>query len=417
MDHSRSRWFSPLTFALLSATAMMIAGSAAFGQTGVTSREPGGAAHSVAGNTAKADSSGSTLRHAVKGRFLIGTAVMSRRLDDPRLAALVAQQFDCLTAENEFKPRILQPQPGKFNFAAAGKIVAFAQSHRMKVVGHTLCWHGQSPPWMFRGPDGKPLPRDEAVRNLKSHIDAVVGHFRGKVVGWDVVNEAISDAEDEYLRDTPARRAIGADYIIKAFEFAHAADPAAELYYNDYGNENAGKREKTIRLIRELKAAGVPLDAVGIQSHLRLDETAAADRLDQAIAAYAAEGVKVVISELDVDVLPRRSRGADVAARERGGADPYPRGLPTEVAEAQARFYRQIFQVVLKYPGVVTRVTFWGTHDGTSWLNFWPVAFRTNHPLLWDRAFESKPAFRAVLDLLANSATKPGQTRRSGGAD
>ena len=179
--------------------------------------------------------------------------------------ALVAQQFDCLTAENEFKPRSLQPQPGKFNFAAADRIVEFARRHGMKVVGHTLCWHSQSPAWMFRGPDGKPLPRDEALRNLKDHIDAVVGHFKGKVVGWDVVNEAISDAKDEYLRDTPARRAIGDDYIVKAFEFAHAADPDAELYYNDYGNENPGKREKTIRLIRELKARGVRLDAVGIQ--------------------------------------------------------------------------------------------------------------------------------------------------------
>ncbi len=135
----------------------------------------------------------------------------------------------------------------------------------MKVVGHTLCWHSQSPAWMFRGPDGKPLPREEALRNLKGHIDAVVGHFKGKVIGWDVVNEAISDAKDEYLRDTPARRAIGDDYIVKAFEFAHAADPDAELYYNDYGNENAGKCEKTIRLIRELKAGGVRIDAVGIQ--------------------------------------------------------------------------------------------------------------------------------------------------------
>jgi len=355
----------------------------------------------VAGNTVTADSSGEALRHAVKGRFLIGTAITSRRLDDPRLAALIAQQFDCLTAENEFKPRSLQPQPGKFNFAAADKIVAFAQSHRMKVVGHTLCWHSQAPAWMFRGPNSKPLPRDEALRNLKGHIDAVVGHFRGKMVGWDVVNEAISDAKDEYLRDTPARRAIGDDYIVKAFEFAHAADPDAELYYNDYGNENAEKREKTVRLIRELKAKGVRLDAVGIQSHLRLDEPDAADRLDRAIEAYGAVGVKVVMSELDVDVLPRRVRGADVAARERGGVDPYRRGLPAEVAEAQARFYRRIFQVVLKHRGVVTRVTLWGTHDGTSWLNFWPVARRTNHPLLWDRGLDPKPALGAVLDVLA----------------
>ncbi len=271
----------------------------------------------------------------------------------------------------------------------------------MKVVGHTLCWHGQTPPWMFRGADGKPLPRDEALRNLKGHIDAVVGHFKGKVIGWDVVNEAISDAKDGYLRDTPARRAIGDDYIVKAFEFAHAADPGAELYYNDYGNEDAGKREKTIRLIRELKAAGVHLDAVGIQCHLRLDEPDAADRLDRAIEAYSAEGVKVVLSELDVDVLPRSVRGADVAARERVGANPYTHGLPPEVAEAQARFYRRFFQVVLKHPGVVTRVTFWGTHDGLSWLNFWPVSFRTNHPLLWDRALKPKPAFGAVLEALA----------------
>ena len=126
----------------------------------------------------------------------------------------------------------------------------------MKVVGHTLCWHSQSPAFLFRGPDGKPLPRDEALKNLKDHIDGVMGHFKGKVVGWDVVNEAISDAKGEYLRDTPARRAIGDDYIVKAFEFAHAADPDAELYYNDYGNEHPEKLEKTIRLIRELKAAG-----------------------------------------------------------------------------------------------------------------------------------------------------------------
>jgi endo-1,4-beta-xylanase len=355
----------------------------------------------VAASTVSTDTSGETLRHAVKGRFLIGAAVPARRLDDPRLAELVAQQFDCLTAENEFKPRSLQPRPGAFNFATADRFVEFARRHDMKLVGHTLCWHSQSPVWMFRGADGRALPRKEALRNLKDHIDAVVGHFKGKVVGWDVVNEAISDAKVGYLRDTPARRAIGDDYIAKAFELAHAADPDAELYYNDYGNESAEKREKTIRLIRELKARGVRLDAVGIQAHLRLDDPEAPDRLDRAIAAYGAEGVKVVISELDVDVLPRRARGADVAAREQGGADPYRQGLPAEVAEAQARFYARLFRVVLKHPRVVTRVTFWGTHDGTSWLNFWPVFRRTNHPLLWDRDLKPKPALRAVREALA----------------
>jgi endo-1,4-beta-xylanase len=349
------------------------------------------------------DSTARTLRDAVHGRFLIGAAVMSRHLDNSALAALVAEQFDSLTGENEFKPSSLHPRPGTFGFTAADKIVDFAQHHRMKVIGHTLCWHSQSPAWLFRGPDGKPLPRDEALRNLKDHIDGVVGHFQGKVLGWDVVNEAISDAKDGYLRDTPARRAIGDDYILKAFEFAHAADPDAELYYNDYGNEHPEKLEKTIRLIRDLKAKGARLDAVGIQAHLRLDDPDAPDRLDRAISAYAAEGVKVMLTELDVDVLPRRARGADVAAREQGGANPYRSGLPPEVAEAQARFYAQVFRVVLKHPGVVTRVTFWGTHDGTSWLNFWPVRGRTNHPLLWDRDLNPKPALRAIRDALAAS--------------
>jgi endo-1,4-beta-xylanase len=342
-----------------------------------------------------------SLRQAAKGRFLVGTAVSSRQLDNPALAALVAEQFDCLTAENEFKPVSLHPRPGEFRFTAADKLVDFALGHRMKVIGHTLCWHSQSPAFLFRGPDGKPLPRDEALKNLKDHIDGAMGHFKGKVAGWDVVNEAISDAKDGYLRDTPARRAIGDDYIVKAFEFARAADPDAELYYNDYGNERPEKLEKTIRLIRELKAARVRIDGVGLQCHLKLDDPEGPDRVDRAIAAYAAEGVKVMITELDVDVLPRRAPGADVAARERGGANPYRDGLPPEVAEAQARFYGKLFRVVLKHPGVVTRVTFWGPHDGASWLNFWPVAGRTNHPLLWDRALKPKPALGAVLDALA----------------
>lgn len=392
MDSTRPGRLRPWTLALIPAAALVVGGAALPGgppQDAAARREP-----------ATTPAATRTLRDAAAVRFLVGTAVMSRQLDNPKLATLIAEQFDCLTAENEFKPASIHPRPDRYNFAPADKIVEFAQSHRMKVIGHTLCWHSQSPAWLFRGADGKPLPRDEALRNLKDHIDGVVGHFKGKVLGWDVVNEAIADA-GPYLRDTPARRAIGDDFIIKAFEFAHAADPDAELYYNDYGNEHPAKLEKTIRLVRELKAAGVRLDAVGIQCHLRLDDPDAPDRLDRAIAALAAEGVKVVLSELDLDVLPRRTRGADVAARERRGSDPYKGGLPPEVAEAQARLYGRVFRAVLKHPGVVTRVTFWGTHDGASWLNVWPVARRTNHPLLFDRELKPKAALGSVLDALA----------------
>lgn len=343
-----------------------------------------------------------TLRQAAGDRLLIGAAVRSTQLQQPNLAALVAGQFNCITAENEFKPQSLQPEPGRFNFEPADKIIEFAQRHDIKVVGHTLCWHSQSPRWMFADERGQPLPRDKALANLKAHIDTVAGHFKGKVIGWDVVNEAISEPPGQYLRNSPARRAIGDDFVIKAFEFAHAADPDAQLYYNDFNDEEPVKREKTIRLIRDLKSNGCRIDAVGIQGHWILNSQRTEEVLEQAITAYAAEGVKVMITELDVDVLPRRTSGADINAREQGGApNLYPNGLPADVAQSQADFYRRLFAVVARHPGVVTRVTFWGTHDGTSWLNNWPVRGRSNHPLLWDRDLQAKPAFDAVLTTLA----------------
>jgi endo-1,4-beta-xylanase len=383
--------------------ALMSAGAAEpLGLLGARRQDSACAPAAVERDAAKAGAAADTLRQAVNGRFLIGGALMSQQLEDPLLAALVADQFNCLTGENEFKPIFVHPKPGTFSFTAADQIVGFAERHDMKVVGHTLCWHSQSPEWLFQGADGAPLARDEALRNLKEHIDTVVGHFKGKVIGWDVVNEAISDAKDEYLRTTPAKRAIGDDYVLKAFEFAHAADPNAELYYNDYGNESPEKLKKTIRMIRALKGAGVRLDAVGVQCHLRLEQQPdAPDLLEQAITAYAAEGVKVVVSELDVDVLPPKVGEADADARERSEADPYRLGLPPEVAEAQARLYSRVFRVILKHPGAVKRVTLWGTHDGASWRNYYPIRGRTNHPLLWDRALKPKPAFRAVLDVLA----------------
>jgi endo-1,4-beta-xylanase len=341
----------------------------------------------------------STLRRAAGGRLLVGAAVMADQLDDLRLAALVAEQFNCVTPENEMKPEYIQPAPGEFEFRPADRIVAFAESNGMKVVGHTLCWHNQSPAWLYQDQQNRPLPRTRALENLRTHVTAVVGHFKGRVLGWDVVNEAISDNPNEYLRDTPARRAIGDDYIARAFEFARAADPGAELYYNDYGNENAPKRDKAIRLVRELRSNGIRIDGIGIQGHFGLGDDAP-NRLDEAIVAYAAAGLKVAITELDVDVLPRNMRGADVSAGGQRGADTYRGGLPPDVAKAQAEYFGRIFAVVLKHRADVGRVTFWGTHDGTSWLNEWPAVGRTNHPLLWDRNLRPKPALRAVLEEL-----------------
>ena len=340
-----------------------------------------------------------TLRQAADGRILIGAAIMSHHLDDPALAKLIAEQFNCITAENEMKPDSLEKTKGQFTFESADKIVAFAQAHDMKMIGHNLCWHEQTAPWMFTDQNKKPLPRDAALENLREHIEAVVEHFKGKVKGWDVVNEAIGDSEP-YLRDTPARRAIGDDFVIKAFQFAHEADPDAELYYNDYNIEAPYKRDKALRLIRELKSAGVRIDGVGIQGHWLL-ETLNLKEVEEGIKTFADEGLKVMITELDIDPLPRQKggAGADISATELEGLDPYKDRLPEDLQHKLAARYAELFRLFLKYPQT-TRVTFWGTHDGTTWLNNWPVRGRTNHPLLWDRKLQPKPAFDAVLSAL-----------------
>lgn len=343
-----------------------------------------------------------TLRGAAGDKMLIGTAIMASDLADPGQAALISQQFDCITPGNEMKPDALQNVKGTFTFEKGDAIVAFAQAHDMKVVGHTLVWHNQSPAWLYADESGKPLPRDQALANMKDHITKVVQHYKGKIIGWDVVNEAISDKPAEYLSDTPAHKAIGDDYIVKAFQFAHEADPDAQLYYNDYNDEQPEKLAKCVRLLKELKDAGCRVDAVGIQGHWMM-EWPPAQTIDDAIAAYEKLGVKVNVSELDIDVLPRNTTGAEITATEKSGIDSFKSGLPSELAQKQADRYRSFFEVFAKHPGAVARVTFWGTHDGTSWLNDWPVKGRTNHPLLFGRDLKPKPAFDAVIAALGAS--------------
>lgn len=358
------------------------------------------------GATARAQenaAAGRSLRQSAGNGMLIGAAVSTHDLEDPKLTALLIRHFNSLTAGNEFKPDSLQRHRARFTFEGADRIADFAQRNGLAMIGHTLVWHSQAPAWLFADENKQPLPREQALENLKTHIETVVRHFDNRVIGWDVVNEAISDSDDEYLRDTPARRAIGNDYVIKAFQFAQAANPNVELYYNDYNIEVPGKREKAVRLLGELKAAGVRVDGVGIQGHwlLKFPE---AKVIDEGIAAFANLGLKVMITELDVDVLPRRRAGADVTATEEEGLDPYRQGLPDEIQQQLAERYRELFKVFGRHRGVVSRVTFWGVHDGNTWLNEWPVKGRSNHPMLWDRQLQPKPALDAVIQALQTPA-------------
>jgi endo-1,4-beta-xylanase len=351
------------------------------------------------------------LRQAAAERLLIGTAVTSFDMRRPDLTRLIGEQFGCLTAGNEMKPDSLQHVKGTFTFERADRIVAFAKANNMQMIGHTLCWHQQTPKWMFQDDQGRPLPRDDALANLKTHIETVVKHYKGKVKGWDVVNEAVNDGPEPYLRDTPARRAIGDDFVLKAFEFAHQADPNAELYYNDYNIELGYKRSRAIRLIRQIKAAGLRIDGVGIQGHWMLDSPGLAE-IERGIRAYVDEGLKVMITELDVDVLPRgRGAGADLNATEKQGQDPYKAGLPDDVQQKLAQRYGDLFGLFMRYPQI-TRVTFWGTSDGDTWLNHFPVRGRTNHPLLFDRQLSPKPAFKAVIQALQSAKADRGAASR-----
>ena len=341
-----------------------------------------------------------TLKEAFAESFLVGAALNQAQFteQDQRGASIVKAQFNTITSENVLKWQLVHPQPGHYDFAAPDKFVEFGERNGMFIVGHTLVWHQQTPRWVFEDAAGAPVSRDTLLARLRDHITTVVGRYRGRVKGWDVVNEAVD--EDGSLRKTAWLTIIGEDYLVKAFQFAHEADPNAELYYNDYSVENAPKRNGVIALIRKLQAAGVRVAAVGLQGHNKMSWPTVAQQ-DSTIAAIAAVGVKVNITELDIDVLPAasRSQGAEVtlSADPAAGLNPYVVGLPDSVQQTLARRYADLFRVYLKHRGVISRVTFWGVTDGDSWLNGWPVRGRTSYPLLFDRAGQPKPAFDAVI--------------------
>jgi endo-1,4-beta-xylanase len=345
--------------------------------------------------TAAAAQQTAALKDIVPKGWLIGVALNQSQSDGRDAAAveLVTRHFNSITPENLLKFQSIHPEPDRFTFEAQDRYVAFGLERGMTVIGHTLVWHSQTPAWVWAGADGKPADRATMLERMRAHIATVVGRYKGKIRGWDVVNEALN--EDGTLRDSPWRRGIGDDYIAKAFEFAREADPAAELYYNDYNlASRSDKRAGAIRIIKNLQQRGLRIDAVGEQGHWRLESPTTAE-IDQAITELRATGVKVMITELDVNLLP--PSGPRVPGQPPPPAsNPYANGLPDDVQQALARRYADAFGVFLKHREAITRVTFWGVSDGDSWLN----RGRMNYPLLWDRQRQPKPAFDAVVKVL-----------------
>jgi endo-1,4-beta-xylanase len=341
-----------------------------------------------------------SLKEAFAGEFFVGAALNTSVFTESNRieAAIVEKQFNSISPENVLKWESIHPKPGKYDFSLADKYVAFGEKHKMFIIGHNLIWHSQTPDWVFHKPDGSLLDRDTLLARMHEHIATVVGRYKGKIAGWDVVNEALEG--DGSLRNSLWRKIIGDDYLAKAFEFAHEADPQAELYYNDYSCEDQPKRAGTIALLKKLQAQGVKITGVGLQGHYRIDSPLASD-VDETISAISKLGLKVMITELDIDVLPvaKEAHGADVSQNFalRPELNPYTNGLPDTVQQQLAQRYADLFSVFVKHRGEVTRVTFWGVVDGDSWLNGWPISGRTSYPLLFDRDGKSKPAFLAVI--------------------
>jgi endo-1,4-beta-xylanase len=351
-------------------------------------------------NFCAASSSSRTLVDATAGLFNIGVGISDRISESPGDWPLLTNQFRVVTPENCLKPNPVQVVEGKFNFALPDAFVSFAISNRIQIVGHCLVWakDDRTPPWFYR--DGtNAASRELLLQRMKLHIDAVVSRYRGRIAMWDVVNEALDDGTN-FLRPSGWTAACGEDFIGKAFEYTHAADPQALLIYNDYNNELPGKREKLVRLVRLLREKRVPLHAIGLQGHYEIDRLPLQD-IEATLAAMRELGMKVVVSELDIDVIPRSRWWADGGKYrdELSKLDPYRDGCPPEILQRQAEQYAQLFRLFRKYSDVIARVSFWNLHDGQSWLNGFPWR-RVNHPLLFDRQGKPKPAFDAVLKAL-----------------
>jgi endo-1,4-beta-xylanase len=337
------------------------------------------------------------LKEVFKSDFMIGAALNRRqfREEDPRAGTIITTHFNSITPENQLKWQYVHPSPGKYDFEDADRYVAFGEKHGMQVIGHTLLWHNQTPAWVFED-----ATRDSLLARLKDHIHTVAGRYKGRIKGWDVVNEALN--EDGSLRQSKWLKIIGEDYIAKAFQFAHEADPEAELYYNDYSLENEAKRNGAVRLLQKLQAQGVRVTGIGLQGHNKL-EWPTVEQQELTILAFAKLGLRVSITELDVDVLPPVSE--DIGPRikldetNQEKLNPYRVQLPEQINQQQSKQYAALFGVYLKHRDVIDRVTFWGVTDGDTWLNNWPVRGRTNYPLLFDREGKPKPAFTAVLSL------------------
>ncbi len=357
-----------------------------------------------------AQTASSTLRDKYKDDFKIGCALNEAIVsgEDKVSQELVKQHFNTITVENVMKAAIVNPEPGVFKWQPADDFVAFGEANSMFIVGHTLVWHNQTPDWFFKNEKGEPNTPEQQIERMRVHIEAVAGRYAGRVHAWDVVNEVI-DNDGSYRPTTWVNGCGGGDVMVKnAFRFAQQYAPNTELYYNDFNAWRPTKRDGILRMVRMLQREGIRIDGIGMQGHWGLNFPKN-EYIEAAIDSFASLGVKVMITELDVDVLPLTKEGQIIGQgmmhpqfqleEFEGFLDPYKAGLLDEVQRQLADRYQELFGIFYKKRDKLDRVTLWGLHDGMSWKNDYPIPNRTNYTLLFDRNKEAKPALEAVLAL------------------
>ena len=342
------------------------------------------------------------LKDFYKDYFPIGVAVSPRSLEGAQ-GEFIKKHFNSLTPENVMKPALIQPEEGKFNWAEADKIVDFAQANGMKVRGHTLCWHNQTGEWMFKDSDGNQASKELVLARLKEHITQVVSRYKGKIYAWDVVNEAIDNLDPSIgYRQTQWYEICGDEFIAKAFQWAHEADPDAVLFYNEYNTENPVKREKTYEMLKKMLDQGVPINGVGIQAHWNIGSPkhvgqlnqpgegdfiipgSSEDAIRESIDKFSSLGLSVQVTELDVTIYTSRTDTLNL-------------GFTPEREQRQIDFYKKAFEVFREKKDVLTGVTFWNLSDRSSWLDRRTPRRGKAYPLLFDENDQPKKVFWEVV--------------------
>jgi GH35 family endo-1,4-beta-xylanase/predicted alpha/beta superfamily hydrolase len=325
------------------------------------------------------------LKDAYKDYFMVGVAVNNRNVTDADQIKLIKREFNSITAENAMKPQPTEPRKGEFNWEDADRIADFCRQNGIKLRGHTLMWHSQIGPWMYQDENGNLLSKEELYANMKHHIQAVVNRYKDVVYCWDVVNEAVADSPvypgRPELRESPMYKIAGEEFIYKAFEFAHEADPKALLFYNDYNDAEPAKSQRIYNLVKRMKDAGVPVDGIGMQGHYNVYGPSMAD-VDAAIKLYSQVVKHIHITELDIRINEDMGGGLRFNQGQAQVSD-WERTL-------QQDQYVNLFKVLRKHKDVIDCVTFWNVSDRDSWLG------ANNYPLLFDSNYKPKQSYLAV---------------------